>query len=206
MDGPGDDLLARAGLAGDEDAREVLGDVLDRAEDLEHGRVPADEALEDVLPLQLLLEVQGLAAQIALARDAAEDVAEDVALVGLGHEVGRPGADEVEDGLAADGLAADEDVDQGVGLFDLLHDHEPGRERIAAVDENDPDAVLPDDVEVFVVRLGEKDVEIDGHRGFLDGLVEREVVGDDQQVGLRVHRSPPRSRGGAVILSNFPRE
>ena len=205
VDGPGHDFLAGPGLAGDEDAREVLGDVLDEPEDLEHRGVPADQALEVVLPLELLLEMEGFAAERTLAGDPPEDVGEDVALVGPGDEVGRAGADDVEGGLPADGFAAEEDVDQNVELFDLLQDQEPGGEGVAGVDEDDPDAVLPHDAEVIVVGLGEEDVEVGRDGGFLDGLVEREVVRDDQKVGLRFHRSPFFSLGGSAILSNAAR-
>jgi len=103
VDGPGDDLLAGPRLARDERAREVLGDVLDEPEDLEHGRIAADEALEDVLALQPLLEVQRLPAELALAGYPAQEVAEDVAFVGLGDEVGRPGEDD-PDGVVADDI------------------------------------------------------------------------------------------------------
>jgi len=66
--------------------------------------------------------VQGFPAELPFPGDPAEDVLEDVALERLGDEISRPGVDEVEGGLLTDGLAADEDVDQGVGFLDLLHD------------------------------------------------------------------------------------
>ena len=135
---------------------------------------------------------------VALAGDPPEDVAEDVALVGPGDEVGRPGVDDVEGGLPADGFAADEDVDQVVEFLDLLQDQEPGGEGVAGVDEDDADAVLADDGQVVVVGLREEDVEVGRDGGLLDGLVEREVVRDDQEVGLCVPSVPvlfPRRLG-----------
>ena len=68
VDRLGDQLLARAGLALDQDRALGPGDVPDQLEDLVHLRVLADDVVEAVILLELLAEPQDLVLQGPLLR------------------------------------------------------------------------------------------------------------------------------------------
>ena len=63
VDGVGDEFLAGAAFALDEDGGAGGGDLLDRVEDLVHGGGIADEALQAEVFLDLLLELEVLLLQ-----------------------------------------------------------------------------------------------------------------------------------------------
>src|SRR5438105_10774541 len=57
VDGPGDQLLAGAAGAGDEDRRARCSDLADQLEDLLHGRPAADDVVRVVAPGKLAAQV-----------------------------------------------------------------------------------------------------------------------------------------------------
>ena len=80
MDGPGDQLLARAGLAVNQDGRVRGGDAADLVEHGGQRGAPADDLLEVVDRLDFLLEVEvllGQAGTLGLGQHAVGDVDPD---------------------------------------------------------------------------------------------------------------------------------
>ena len=112
-----DELLAGAVLALDQDVRVAAGDALDQLEHFVHLLALADDVAEPELPLELLLEQQVLADQIAPLDGALEHRQQRVGLDRLLDEAVRAGLHRL-DGLGHAAVAGDDD-DFGIGM-DLL--------------------------------------------------------------------------------------
>ena len=214
MDGPGDQLLAGAGLARDQHGGHGLGDALDDGEDLLHLRALADDVCEGEALLERGPQVEVLVLELFPLHRLADDDLQLFDVEGLGDVVDRPRLQRLDRGPRG-----------GVG-----GDHHEGNGRAAGLDvpdEVDAGAIGQHEVAQHDVRLGPRNGRMrlfERGRGlhapplFLEDdrqkVPQRRLVIDDQQIhspdsirtrgvqGLRVagatgnDRRPPAGRRG----------
>jgi len=158
VEGAGDELLACAALAVDEDGGVGGGDLAECVEGAEHAGVVADDALEAVALVELLAELEVVAAQVLFLEGVADDGPELLEVDRLAQVGGGPllhGGHGVLDG----GVARDEDdLDLGVALLGLDEDlhavhlvhHEVGDDEVVVGlgEAVEPLAAAGDDVAV----------------------------------------------------------
>ena len=163
VDGARGELLARAGLAGDEDRARRGGDGLEQLDEIAHHAAAADEPVDTVALLELRSQVRVLGSQPALLERGVEHVQQRVELERLGDEVGRALLDRVDRVLHRAEAGDDDRDDFRIAL-------ERGLEHGAAVDAGQPE-VGDDDVEG---ELGQARERVFAAGGLLD---DEAVVG-----------------------------
>src|SRR5205085_7330762 len=103
VDGAGDDLLADAALAGDQDRDRGLGGPFAQPLDHGHGRRGPDQVVEGGAPGGVLLEAIDLAAQGAHGKGVADRDDDALGRGGLDEELGGAGLHGLDDGVDAAG-------------------------------------------------------------------------------------------------------
>ena len=186
MDGPRDDFLPGARFARDENRAVRRGDRFEQLEQPRHRPALADHALEPVALLELRPQVGVLRFQPALFERRVEHVQQLIDLKGLADEV--PGAAlDGFDGVFHRPVPGDDDGDDVRIAFD------GGFDDGGAVDAGEPE-VGDDDVEGEIgesregrlARIGLLDVVPAVGQLFGDGLAERRLVFDEQQMFRRI--------------------
>ena len=179
---PRRELLAGAGLAGDEHRARRRRDGLEQLKEIAHRAAAADQAVDAIALLELRAQVGVLGSQAALLERRVQHVEQRVELKRLGDEVGGALLDRV-DGVLHRAEAGDDDRDDvGIAL-------ERGVEDGAAVDAGQPE-VGDDDVEREIGEPRERflaarrllDDEAVVGQPFGDGLTQRRLVVDEQQM------------------------
>ena len=188
MDGPGDELLARAALPLDEDRRVRLGDALDDPEDLAHRQGVAEDGLEPDGGLLGLSPVVGLDLESLEMAGPPEHDPELVEVDRLEVVVGRPQVDRPQRVLVIVVAGHDEDLRRGTGLEDLFQRLQAFLGRVRAGGEAE---VQGDHVGLDLVdeRHGPGPILGDGHRvlvpkGVLELGPDALIILDDQQLRL----------------------
>ena len=141
VDRSGDERLAGAALAGDQDGGLGVGHALDHVEDPQHAVVVADDVLQAESHVELGLEIAVLFEDLALVEGPLDGHLQLFVDQGLGEEIEGPGADGLDGGL--DGAVAGD------------HDDGGGRVMLPAMGEDvEPVTVAEADVgQDHVVRL-----------------------------------------------------
>ncbi len=207
MDGARDEVLARAGLAGEQHRRVGLGDLLHHVEDALHGGARAHQLVEAVAALHLAAQVEVLGAQALVG---ARERARELRVLG-GEPVGLERALHVEAQLV--GVPGLLDVAVDVAFVHRVHDrvqvrvagehdaHGAGLDRDGALQElgaahaghhlvhdHERDFLALEDLDArAAVAGGEHAVVV--AEGELDRLEDRRLVVDDQDregVGARL--------------------
>jgi hypothetical protein len=180
VDGLGDELLAGAGLALDEDGGAAGGGLGDDVEEAEHAVALADDVFEGGALLEGFFEDDDLLLGGVLA-DGGADVGEEFFVVpGLLDEVGGSGADGVDDvvdravgGDHDDGQVGDEGLDAGQEI-DAAFAGE------GEVEEQEVVGVAGEEVEAGVAVGGEVDAEALEHEEGFEGFADAGFVVDDE--------------------------
>ena len=120
VDAPGDELLARAGLAVNEDGRVARRDARDGLVDPPHGRARADEARRLRLRRHRAAEAFELDAQLAVLDGAGDREREELRVDRLGDEVVGAGAHGGDGRLHAALPGDHDDGERGVDAGDAL--------------------------------------------------------------------------------------
>ena len=187
VQGLGDEFLAGAALALDEDGGVGRGDLAQRLDDAPHRLRLADDPLEPEPLLELLGELLGAADEAPVLQGLGHAVAQFGQVQGLGDVVGGALADGLDGGLDR-GVAGDDD-DLGLRV------QPPGRLQDLQAADLVHHQVGDDEVEGVVChdlqgppRLGDDDAGVAGPgEGLGDGVGLGPVVFDDEQ---------PRGRRG----------
>ena len=189
MDGVGDQLLAGAVLALDEDVRFARRHALDQLEELLHLLALADDVLELVAILQLLLELLVLVDQRLLLDRLLELVEQPLGVDRLLEEVERAGLDRLD--RARDVALAGDDDDLGFGVelleladqLDAVHvgQHHVGDDRVGPPGPEQLFAARADEGRLHLVaRMLEQDLQPLGHRRLV-------VDGEDALLSFQAH-------------------
>jgi hypothetical protein len=207
-----DELLADAGLAGDEHGRVRRRDAEHAVEQLAHRGRAADDVLEAVALAELLREHRHLAEEAPLLerlRDAEEDL---VLLERLRQEVVRPAADRLDGGRDGPVRGHHDDLRVRRDLLGVLQDLHPVDRRHAQVGEDHVEGLVLQalDRRRAVLRLLDRVPRLPeddrGRRPHVLLVVDDEdlpagrvgLVGELSVIGRRVHgrrdlnHSPPR--------------
>ena len=144
VDGPRHALLARAGLAGDQDAGVGVGHGADAIEHALHGQAAPDDLLEALLAAEGLAQLGVLVAEAADLLDLAERDQDHVVVEGLQDVVEGALADGVDRGVDRAVAGDDDHLGVGAARLEIL-------EELDARDHRHPD-VGDEDVERLVRR------------------------------------------------------
>ena len=133
VDGLGDQLLAGAGLALDQDGALGPGDVADQLEDAVHLRVLADDVVEAVALLELLAEPQDLVLKRPLLQRPVHHQLQVVRVDRLGQEVVGPQPHRLDDAVDRAEAGRHDRGDQHPALGDLADQVHPAHARASEV-------------------------------------------------------------------------
>ncbi len=183
MDRFGDELLASAGLALDEDGGARGCDLGDGVEEAQHGLGFADDVFEVVALLEDALELDDFGLS-PVAGDGGADVGEKLLVVpGFLDEVFGAGSDRVDD--VADGAEGGDHDDGQVGV----HADDAGQKVDAAfpregeVEQEQVEIRVGEDVEAAGAVGRKGDIEaFEGEESF-EGLTDGGLVVDDEESG-----------------------
>ena len=154
VDGPRDQLLAGAALAGDQDGDVLGGDPADRLEDLEHGGAAADDRVAAFLLGGRLGDDGGLAAQPRELQRLADDSSQVLGVERLDQVVVRPLLHRLDGMLRSRGRRDEHDRDAGVDLPDALVDLQPREVGEPEVEQDDVRRPLGDATDPLLAGAG----------------------------------------------------
>ena len=186
VDRPGDDFLAGAGLARDQNRARRPRDGLEHVKQIAHGAAAADDALEAVALLELLPQPGVFAAQAPLLDGALQRVPELVELERLGDEVGRAALDDL-DRVPDRAIAGHHDADNlGVALDRRLDDPRAVHPGQPEVGDDDVERELGQGFERPLGRVCLDDVHTTVCQLLSQSLAEGRFVFDEQQMFRRI--------------------
>ena len=199
VDGPGDELLAGAALALEEDRAPGRGGGLDEVEDVLHGLALADDVGEaEALP-ELVLEPDVLVLE-ALALEGLLDGHEQelVVLERLLDVV--EGADlHGRDGRLDRAVGRDDDDrDQGIDPLDPPQDLDAVHPRHEKVEEDDVEGLGGEFLQRLLARARDLDLVALRRQELGQDVVDDRLVVDDVDDAFAAHGRCPRRRGGRL--------
>ncbi len=183
VDGLGDEFLAGAGGAAQEDGGLGGRGLLEEGEDVLHGGGVADDGVEGVTVVELGVEALVFGFEGAGAEGALEEEFEVVEVDGLGEEVGGAFLHGFDSGL--DGAVGGEENDDeiGVGGAGATEELEAVGAGHAQVGEHEVGRGVGDEAESGVGVFGEADVVV-GAKGAFESVAGVFVVVNDEDGGL----------------------
>ena len=210
VNGARDELLAGAGLAGDENRAAGLRHGLEQLEQLPHHLALADDALEAVPLLELLAQVGVLGAQPALLERRVDDVQQFVELERLLDEVARAALDGL-DGVLHRAEAGDDDADDvGIERARLVeHRRAVGAAAEPQVGDDDVEGERGRGDDGLLARRGLLHVEAAVGEALGHRLAQRRLVFNEQNmsVAMRVRSLTPcdgRRQAGHSVQGAWP--
>ncbi len=178
--GAGDQLLARAALAGHEHRRVAVGDARDQIEEPLHRRALAEERTEAARLGDRAAERRDLLAELSLLHRARDDEREQLGLDGLGDEVVRAGADGPDGGVEARVGRDDDDEDVGADREDPLAKLGAVEGRHPEIGEDQVEVVGGDELERVPPRRARLDVEAVTAEHQREQLAHRLIIVHDE--------------------------
>ena len=184
VDRSGDELLARARFAGDEDCAGGRGHHLEQPKQITHRLAAADNPFESITFVKLRSQVGIFGSQPALLERRRQDVQQLIELERLGDEVRRTTLDSL-DGTSHGAVAGHDDADDfGVALEGCCDDVGTVHARQAQVGHHDVIREVSELLQGFLSAPGLVDPEPLFCQPLGGRLAKRPFVLDDQQMFL----------------------